>query len=121
MRIHVSHGFVRWSGLSGAVCAWRGVGREDESKPDAAIMVVMRYLITFRHRAVNRPIVETPTAKNPFISRTNEGRTVQWNAPDVACKDILAPFPNVARHVIDAELILRLLPHWLRVIAVLPD
>ena len=69
---------------------------------------------------MNRPIVKAATAKNPFVSRTAKAAAILRNALDLGCKDILAPFPDVARHVIYAELIWRLPPNWLRVITVLP-
>ena len=69
---------------------------------------------------MNRPIVKAPAAKDPLISGTLVMPSILGDAVDVARKHILAPFPHVARQVIDAELIRRLLCHRLGVITFVP-
>jgi hypothetical protein len=75
---------------SGAV---RDVRRENQSKPDAPITVVVRDLIALCHGAVISPIVKAPAAKNSLISWTFVRRSILGNAVNVAREHILAPFP----------------------------
>jgi hypothetical protein len=77
------------SGQSGAIRV------EDEPKSDTPIVIVVRYRVAFRSRAVSRPVVKAAAPKDTLISRTNERGPILRNARDVACEDILAPLPNV--------------------------
>src|SRR5215471_18083540 len=69
---------------------------------------------------MNGPIVEATTAKDAFVPNACEGLAVRWNTVYVAGKHVLAPFPHVARHIINAQLIRCLSRNGLRMVAVLP-
>jgi hypothetical protein len=65
------------------------------------------------------PNYESSRREEPVCLQDQRSGPILGNALDLGCKDILAPFPDIARHVIDAELVWRFPPNRLRVIAML--
>jgi hypothetical protein len=74
----------------------RTVQREDDSKADASISVVMGDLVPLRYRTVNRPIVKASTPKDTFLSGTDIRRPIVWNVYIALRKNIVAPLPDVS-------------------------
>src|SRR5262245_38904999 len=76
-------------------------------------------LIAFRHGAVDGPVVEAPAPENPLGPGTFERGAVPGNPRAVRREHGLAPLPDVARHVVNAQLIWGLPRDGLGVIAML--
>src|SRR4051812_37775139 len=74
--------------------------------------------IALRDGAMGGPVVEAPATEHTLLAGAPVGRAVFWNHIDVVRKRVLAPFPDVARHVVNPELVRCFLCDGLRVIAV---
>ena len=68
-----------------------------------------------RSRNVSTPVRGQPSLSNAaapkhtILAWTDEGRSILRHAREVARGHVLAPLPDIARHIVDAELIRRLL------------
>lgn len=72
-------------------------------------------LVALGHRAMNRPVVKTAPTKDAVGAGIAVGAAIPRNLRNVWCEGILTPLPNVAGHVVQAELIRRLLRDRMRV------
>ena len=61
--------------------------------------------------------MKAPAAKNPLLRLTNKRAAVVGNLLHVSRKRVLAPFPDVPRHVEKAELVRQFLRYIVGVIA----
>src|SRR5262245_4489882 len=66
---------------------------------------------------MNGPVVKTAAAQHAFVRGSSVGRPVAWNIRDVGREGVLAPFPDVSGHVVEAKLIGGFLRHGLSVVA----
>ena len=70
--------------------------RQDETKPDAPVMKVTRYLVSLPHRAMDGPIMKTSATKHPLITFAGEGAAITRDSLNLGRKGIAAPFPDVS-------------------------
>jgi hypothetical protein len=71
-------------------------------------MIIALDLVPLRHCAVDRPVVKAPAPKDAFGTVVSTRAPIRWNHVDVSRKGVLAPFPDVARHIVETELVRRL-------------
>lgn len=64
--------------------------------------------------------MKTPAAKDSLVSIPGPRTSISANVLNTWCKRVLAPFPDIARHVEQAELVRLFLCDIVRVIAPLP-
>src|SRR5262245_3005327 len=77
-------------------------------------------LIALRDGAVDCPIVEASAAKDSFRTFAEIGTPIRRDSRDVLREGVLTPLPDVARHVVDAQLVRGLLRNLMGVIAPSP-
>src|SRR6476659_10149951 len=80
-------------------------GPEHKSKADAPVVRLAVYAVAEQHRTVDVPVVMTAAAEAPVGTRTGPRRAVERDRVDVVGAGVLAPFPDVAAHVEDPELV----------------
>src|ERR1051326_4195344 len=89
-----------------------------DAEPDTSIVKLATDLIALRDGAMRGPVVEASATEHLLLAGAPVGRAVPGNHIDIAYKRVLAPFPDVARHVEDPELVRCFLCDGLRVITV---
>src|SRR5687768_17012001 len=77
-------------------------------------------LIALRDGAVYRPIVKASAAKDAVRAFADRGTAVGGDGADILRIGVLAPLPDVARHVVEAELVRGLCGHHLGVLTAPP-
>src|SRR5262245_48365737 len=80
-------------------------GREREAEPDAAIVRVRRDAVAPPHAAVQVPVVVAAAAQALLVARPAPRCTVTRHGVEIVRARVVAPFPDVAAHVVDAELV----------------
>src|SRR5262249_26773094 len=74
----------------------------------APVVVGALHLVAFRHRAVDRPVVEAAAAEHALRPVAGGRAAALRDGPHVFDVRVLAPLPDVPGHVEQAELVRRL-------------
>ena len=84
-----------------------------QRQPESHTFVTMlgHYRVTFGHRAMDGPVMVTTTTKDTFEATSPERSAVSWDGSGVVGKNVLAPLPDVSRHVVNAQPVGRLQPN----------
>src|SRR5262249_56482453 len=83
---------------------------------DAAVVIPVLDLIAFRDGAMNGPVVKAPATEDAFLACSIRRTTVSRNCTDICRIGVLAPFPDVSRHIVEAKLVWGLLGHLMGVV-----
>src|SRR6185295_4853427 len=85
--------------------------REHQPESNASVMSIRNNSIAPRHCAVQIPVVVTATAQPPFLTGTFVRGPIARNGIKRIRTNILTPFPDVAGHVVNPQLVWRLRCH----------
>jgi hypothetical protein len=89
--------------------------RKHHAKPDTTVVSARFNTVAPPHAAVQIPVVMAAAAQSAFRAWTEVWTAVARDGLEIFGAHVLAPLPNIAGHVIQAELIRRLGTHGVRV------